>query len=129
MNQSSKKRPAKGVRQRLIRYAPEVEARRADYETLAECFINMIPLETERHPNTLDVVPAGWNMDEAEPHILINAFNEHIQAVLDSITDAALNFNADFLRFIYPELRLYYDQQMFEHRAGQFVGLRKGGTR
>ncbi len=116
--------------QPLIRYAPEVEARRADYQALAECFISMIPLETERHLNTLDVVPAGWNMDEAEPHILISAFNEHIQAVLDSITDAALNFDSDFLRFIYPELRLYYDQKMFEHRGGVFRGLpKKGGAR
>lgn len=49
MKQSSKKQSSKGAAkprapQPLIRFAPEVEARRADYMMLAEALINMTDL-------------------------------------------------------------------------------------
>jgi len=36
----------------------------------------------------------------------------------------AMTYNADFMRTLYVELRLFYDQRMLEYSAGAF----RGGT-
>ena len=108
-----------GTPQRLINYPPEIESRRADYRALAENFISMIALDSERQPQPLDIVPTGAFTDEVRPHILINAIHDHINGLFESYSDALL-LEDDFLRFLYVELRLFYDMH---------TGWRKGGAR
>lgn len=110
--------------QPLVRYAPEIEARRADYQVLAENMIALIALDMNRLPQTLDIVPPGVLGDEPPEHILLNAINDHINSLFENYRQSLI-LNEDFLRIFYVELRLYYDQEMLKISAGEF--RRQGG--
>jgi hypothetical protein len=96
---------------RFIQYPPEIEARRADYETLAENLISMIGLSINRVSGTLDVAPPDVMHDEPSGSILIDAIHAHTTALFENINQG-LTFEESFLRTLYIELRLYYDHKM-----------------
>jgi len=109
--------------QPFIRYAPEVEANRADYATVAEIMIKMIQLRAGRpYSGTLDVFAPGWTGSEPDNHIFYDAIEEHLRALFENLL---VTYGDDFLRTIYVEMRLYYDQQMFGMKGGRFEGLRR----
>ena len=103
------------------RYSPEVEARRGDYKQLAESLIQMCAFQSQHVIEILDVEPPGWLLDEPEFNILWFAIQDHMRALFENI---ARTYNADFMRTLYVELRLFYDQRMLEYSAGAF----RGGT-
>lgn len=95
-------------------YAPEVENRRQDYERLAESFITMIQLESERLGNLLDIEGDDAALNTRP---LSNALDVHLRALL---------YHADWwdartMRRFYTEMRLHGDQLEWErtqsHRA------------
>jgi hypothetical protein len=111
--------------QPLIQYPPEIETRRADYKTLAEAFLTMLPLSTQRvPPGTLDLVPPGVLTPEHEPDILIGAIRDHIDGLLQSIS-FGLMYEPDFLRVIYVELRLYLDHEMRNMGAAGWKSIKE----
>ncbi|MDQ3684684.1 MAG: hypothetical protein M3430_03675, partial [Acidobacteriota bacterium] len=60
-------------------YSPEVEARRADYERLAEAFVHMVTLEMERvGAGLLDIEGPDVNVNNAH---LVKALHEHLYAL------------------------------------------------
>ena len=110
---------------RLPDYAPEVEERRTDYRALAESLVLAESLIHSREASgRLDVIPPEWTDDEPNPHILHDAIREHMRALFDLLLDC---HDDDFLRTLYVELRLYYDQQMLKFKAGPFEHRRKRG--
>jgi hypothetical protein len=104
--------------QRLIRYAPEIEARRDDYKILAVSILNMLELTLDRVDDTLDIDPPNLFDNEPRRGILFNAFDEHIDALNKSITGSGIHCQREFLTIIYPELRLYYDNYRIEAKKG-----------
>ena len=84
-------------------YDPQIEARRGDYEKLAESLAHMITLADDRLHNMLDL--AGW--DEESRHHLINGIQEHLGALWQNLDWR----NPRTLRKFYAEMRLYVDQQ------------------
>lgn len=88
-------------------YAPEIEARRADYQQLAEAFITMTMLESERAPSLLDLDGPDANINDTH---LSKALHHHLYALL-------LHMNwwdARTMRKFYAEARLWGDQQQWE---------------
>ena len=98
-------------------YAPEVEARRADYERLAEAIAHMTRLETSsiRH-DKLDI--DGPMTPDNDPH-LINAIQAHLYALHLHVDW----YDARTLRRFYTEMRLHRDQLEWERKrqAGEEV--------
>lgn len=93
-------------------YAPEIEARRADYERLAECFIIMTELEHARLPSLLDLDGPG----EDDGDHFGNAFFEHLHVLACKLLDW---FDARTLRKFYPEMRLWADQLNYEREQAR----------
>jgi hypothetical protein len=65
-------------------------------------------LEHEHVRPLLDIAPEGILNDEPPPHVLWKAIQDHLSALFDGLRR---NYGDDFLRTLYVELRLYYDQQ------------------
>ncbi len=107
-----------------MKYSPEVEARRKDYQQLAEALIQMLMLHGNRSPEVLDVDPPGWLDSEPEPFILWTAIQEHVRALFENIT---MTYTDEFLRTLYVELRLFYDEKMLEASAGAFRFVKRNG--
>lgn len=84
------------------RYDPEVEARRGDYDKLAEALAHMTEMRVSRPGGWLDV---NGEDDDDKDH-LIEAVSNHIWA-LWRLMDWR---NARTLRKFYVEMRLYCDQ-------------------
>jgi hypothetical protein len=99
-------------------YSPKIEARRADYERLAESIIQMIELYIRDTPSLLDIVPEGATGDEPASNLLINALYDHLKKTFLSVD----TFRADTIRKFYVELRLHADQERFERRRGRAQG-------
>ena len=110
----------------LTKYHPEIEARRKDYQQLAESLIQMCELQSQRASEVLDVEAPGWLSNEPENYILWDAIQDHLHALFENI---AMTFTDDFLRTLYVELRLFYDQQMFAGGAGGFRSVPKRSKR
>jgi hypothetical protein len=87
-------------------YAPEIEARRADYERLAECLVVMTRLSNARVDDLLDL--EGWE-EGSEDH-LINAIDGHLKALWQNLDW----YDARTLRKFYAEMRLHAAQLGFE---------------
>ncbi len=87
-------------------YAPEVEARRADYEKLAESLAHIVTLETRRVRYGPDIRMIGAD----NPCTLGDARDKHLQDLFNFLdwTDART------YRKFYAELRLYLDQSALE---------------
>lgn len=110
-------------------YAPEIEKRRAEYLSLAESIINMRRLASNTTPSgLLDVYPPGWLAPEPDAYIFHNSIEDHLRALFENLLSV---YEDDFLRGLYVEMRLYYDQQMLGFMAGEFQHRpeRKGGKR
>jgi hypothetical protein len=84
-------------------YSPTVEARRTDYQRLAECLITLAELETQRVHSFLDIVLIDGEREAS----LAKAIFNHLEALGGS----ALNWYAPrTLRQFYVEMRLHQDQ-------------------
>jgi hypothetical protein len=101
---------------RFVRYEPEIEANRAYYQQQAESLIQLLSLESEHVRPLLDVEPEGILDDEPPPHLLWKAIQDHISALFDGILR---NYDDDFLRTLYVELRLYYDKQCVKAKQAE----------
>ena len=84
-------------------YSPEVEARRADYETLAASFLAMIDLDMNHAVPHLDVKS---EYTKNEDHVLMNAVDRHTQLTFHNVDWYA----AEAMR-LYVEMRLLADEQ------------------
>ncbi len=92
-------------------YSPEVEARRADYERLAEAFVHMVTLEMERvGAGLLDIEGPDVNVNNAH---LVKALHEHLYALHIHVDW----FDPRTLRKFYVEMRLWGDQMQHEIEA------------
>jgi hypothetical protein len=86
-------------------YATEIEARRAEYERLAESLATMQEFELGLRPAMLDV---GTEGDEG--HYLGNAVADHIGAL-----SAEMDMMApETIRKFYAEMRLWADQRTLD---------------
>jgi hypothetical protein len=94
-------------------YSPEVEARRADYETLAASFLAMIDLDMNHVNPHLDV-KSQYTKDE--DHVLMTAVDRHIQLAFHNVDWYA----AEAMR-LYVEMRLLADEQT----RGRGIAYRK----
>lgn len=97
----------------FITYAPEVEARRAEYRQVGAALAGLLHVQYRNAPEVLDIPPAGVLTDKHDPYILWTAIGEHLAALF---ADLSLEYGEDFWATLYPELRLYLDQQRFELR-------------
>lgn len=84
-------------------YSPEVEARRADYETLAASFLAMIDLDMNHVNSHLDV-KSEYTQDE--DHVLMTAIDRHIQLAFHNVDW----YSVEPMR-LYVEMRLLADEQ------------------
>jgi hypothetical protein len=84
-------------------YSPEVEARRADYETLAACVLTMIDLDMNHVQTRLDV-KSQYTQDE--DHVLMTALDRHIQLAFHNVDW----YGVEAMR-LYVEMRLLADEQ------------------
>jgi hypothetical protein len=84
-------------------YSPEVEARRADYETLAASFLTMIDLDMNHVQTRLDV-KSQYTQDE--DHVLMTAIDRHIQLAFHNVDW----YSAEPMH-LYVEMRLLADEQ------------------
>jgi len=94
-------------------YDPEIEARRADYERLAEALAFMTEMSGNRRWYDLDIEIAG--IDTGDPRNglqLIGAIHDHLLALWDHLDW----HDAHTLRRFYVELRLHADQGAIERR-------------
>jgi hypothetical protein len=96
----------------LTRYAPEVEARRADYDQLTEALILMTRLESNHVQSRLDVT----GLYEGDEGHFIKAFHAHLRTLTVFNLDW---FNARTLRKFYTEMRLWHDQLQLETQQTQ----------
>jgi hypothetical protein len=103
-----------------ITYAPEVESRRDLYKGIAEALVTLTRAQSRTAPEALDVESPGWTSDEPDSHILWNGIEDHLRALFENLI---VTYDDDFLRVLYVELRLYFDQKMFECAAGTFEYL------
>jgi len=103
----------------LAEYDPQIEARRADYEKLADSLAHMAELADDRLPAMLDL--EGW--DAESRHHLINGIQEHLEALWRNLDWR----NPRTLRKFYAEMRLYVDQQKLnsESRDEEFADQHK----
>jgi hypothetical protein len=100
------------------KYDPEIEARRADYEKLAEGIAHMAALERARCPSLLDV--EGWAAEDTDH--LIKAIDGHIHALWQKLDW----YDALTLRKFYAEMRLHADQMALKYRrAGEKIRARE----
>lgn len=60
-------------------YSPEIEARRADYEGLAEALIHITQLETNRRGYSANVSDSP--MDENDDGAIIKGIQRHLRAL------------------------------------------------
>jgi hypothetical protein len=107
----------------LISYSPEVEAHRAAYEKVAEALIR---LHTEYRTSPLqlvDVTSPGWVEPEPDDYILWNGIEHHLRALFENLLAC---YDDEFMRKLYVELRLFYDEKMLNFKAGMYCH-RKGG--
>lgn len=81
-------------------------------------------LQHNRIADRLDIVSPEWSDGEPEGYILFNAIQAHLSALFDNLLVARED---DFFRTLYIELRLYFDQQMFETKSGVFGYLKGKG--
>jgi len=88
-------------------YAPGIEARRAEYEKLAEAFIQMVHLESDFAPAALDIDGPDVNINARH---LSDALRSHLYALHESLDW----WNAATLRRFYVEHRLWADQMQWE---------------
>jgi len=83
-------------------YFPEIEARRADYEKLADCLLHMGTLESSRCPSLLDI---EGPLEIHGPH-LVHGINSHLAALFYALDW----YDERTLRKFYVEMRLHLDQ-------------------
>jgi hypothetical protein len=69
---------------------------------------DLLNIEYHSTGEAIDIIPPGVLMDEHSPHIIHNAIEAHLAALLE---DVATNRGGDFWTTRYVELRLYYDAQ------------------
>jgi hypothetical protein len=91
----------------LTRYAPAVEARRAEYDRLTEALITMVQMESQHIKPMLDLT----GVYEKDNGHFIDAFNAHLRVLT---TDCLDWFDARTLRKFYTDMRLWHDQFQFE---------------
>jgi hypothetical protein len=102
----------------LLTHPPEIEQRRTEYKSLAESLINMARLQSETTPSgLLDIRPPGWVEPEPEDYIFFHSIEDHLRALFENLLAV---YDDDFMRGLYVELRLYYDERMLEFKAGEF---------
>jgi hypothetical protein len=96
----------KAIQPTATTYAPEVEARRKDYETIAESFTALAERISAANPDLLRIETglddAGPEMDEALTH--------HFDGLHKSLDW----FDPRTIRKFYVEMRLHADQGEFE---------------
>ena len=94
-------------------YDPEIEARRADYEKLAEALVFMTEMSGNRRYYDLDIDIEGIDTgDSRNGHQLIGAIHDHLLALWDHLDW----HDARTLRRFYADLRLHADQGAIERR-------------
>src|SRR5262249_32050638 len=92
-------------------YDPEIEARRADYEKLAESLAHMAELEHNRVPELLDL--DGFDVD-SKNHLL-NGIDDHLFSLWQNMDW----HSARTLGRFYAEMRLYIDQRKLERERSR----------
>src|SRR5262245_60884212 len=107
-----------GLRPTPAEYDPEIEARRADYEKLADAIAHMAALERARCPSLLDV--EGWDAEDKDH--LIKAIDSHLHTLWQKLDW----YDALTLRKFYAEMRLHADQTALKYRpAGEQIMARE----
>jgi predicted patatin/cPLA2 family phospholipase len=90
-----------------------VEARRGDYEWLAQALINMHKLESERVHQTLDVDLSDKAFEEeGDKYLLSLAMDRHLLLAFESV----YWYSPEAMR-LYVEMRLLADEQRAERKA------------
>lgn len=111
----------------LINYPPEVESHRADYERVAEGLIALDKVRRDTPLSLADVESPGWVGDEPEGYILFTAMQDHLRALFECLL---VTYDDRFMRKLYVELRLFYDDRMNELNSGMYnYRQQKGGAR
>jgi len=105
-------------------YSPEIEARRADYEGLAEALIHITRLETERLDYGPDVEDSP--LEGGDDGAIMKGVEAHLRALWRSIDW----YDPRTLRKFYAELRLWNDELERELEKGPAGGrLKRLGAR
>lgn len=94
-------------------YAPEIEARRTDYERLCESLVTLAEMHADRpFPGRLEVPTAG------KPQACLStALETHVQALMQELDW----FDARMWRRFYVEMRLMSDQLQWEREQDRWV--------
>ena len=92
-------------------YSPEVEARRADYETLAASFLAMIDMDMNHVNPHLDVA-SQYTKDE--DHVLMTAIDRHVQLAFHNVDWYA----AEAMYEIGEYIGIFYNRQRRQARLG-----------
>lgn len=95
-------------------YAPEIEARRADYNRLADSLAFVLELEHTRVGFGADLLDSDDDLldsDDDAKQLLIPSVYAHLQDLLNS-----LQFDTETLRRFYAELRLTAEQQALNRK-------------
>lgn len=96
---------------RLIQYAPEVEARRPLFESVARHLSELLQLHYSK--DALEIDPPGDNDDEPAGYILWSAIDEHVHGLFQLLDWS----DPRFLSTLYVELRLFLEQREHELKA------------
>jgi hypothetical protein len=97
-----------------LNYSHKIEARRSDYERLAQSLITMMTLEHERVHPTLDVDLSGtvFAPEEGDKHLLMDALQRHILLAFESVEW----YSPEAMK-LYVEMRLLADEQSAQRAA------------
>jgi hypothetical protein len=97
-----------------LNYSHEIEARRSDYERLAQSLITMMNLEHERVHPTLDVDLSCmvFEAEEGDKHLLMNALQRHILLTFENVEW----YSPEAMK-LYVEMRLLADEQSAQRTA------------
>lgn len=100
---AARKRAASGDAPHFLTYSPEIEAKRADYKSLAASLLTMIDLDMEHVKPLLDVKS---EYTEGEDHVLMGAIDRHLYLAFMNVDW----FKSEAIR-LYVEMRLLADEQ------------------
>lgn len=102
------------IKTTLPPYAPDVEAKRPQFERLAECLLTLTALEYSA--DALDVEPdENFVAAPGSEHILMNAMESHMKLLLNEL----LMLEPASIQRFYVEMRMHVEQMRFEQRQAR----------